>query len=57
MALNDRLRAEVDELAGTISTLEDNVQERWLLIGGGLVLAGLLIGVAIKARPRRSAWS
>ncbi|MEM8766995.1 MAG: TIGR04211 family SH3 domain-containing protein [Pseudomonadota bacterium] len=57
MALNDRLRTEVDELVGTISGLEDNVQERWLLIGGGLVLAGLLIGIAIKARPRRSAWN
>jgi SH3 domain protein len=56
-ALNERLRSEVDELVVTISDLEDNVQERWLLIGGGLVLAGLVLGVAIKARPRRSAWS
>ena len=57
MALNDRLRTEVDELVGNIASLENNVQERWLLIGGGLVLAGLLLGVAIKARPRRSAWN
>jgi SH3 domain protein len=56
-ALNERLRAEVDELVATINALEDNVQERWLLIGGGLVLAGLLLGAAIKARPRRSAWT
>ncbi len=56
-ALNDRLRAEVDELVANIATLEDNVQERWLMIGGGLVLAGLILGVAIKARPRRSAWN
>jgi SH3 domain protein len=56
-ALNERLRSEVDELVATITALEDNVQERWLLIGGGLVLAGLILGVAIKARPRRSAWS
>lgn len=28
----------------------------WLLIGGGLVLLGLLLGVAIKSRPRRSPW-
>jgi len=56
-ALNERLRAEVDELVANIATLEDNVQQRWLLIGGGLVLAGLLLGVTIKARPRRSAWS
>ena len=57
IALNDRLRSEVDELAATINTLEDNVQERWLMIGGALVLVGLLLGVAIKARPRRSAWN
>ena len=56
-ALNERLRSEVDELVATITALEDNVQERWLLIGGGLVLAGLILGVAIKARPRRSAWT
>jgi SH3 domain protein len=56
-ALNERLRGEVDELVATITALEDNVQERWLMIGGGLVLAGLILGVAIKARPRRSAWS
>lgn len=56
-ALNERLRGEVDELVATITVLEDNVQERWLLIGGGLVLAGLILGLAIKARPRRSAWS
>jgi SH3 domain protein len=57
MALNERLRTEVDELVVTIASLEDNVQERWLLIGGGLILAGLVLGVSIKARPRRSAWS
>ena len=57
VALNERLRTEVDELVVSISALEDNVQERWLLIGGGLVLAGLVLGAAIKARPRRSAWN
>ena len=56
-ALNERLRSEVDELVANIAALEDNVQERWLMIGGGLVLAGLVLGVAIKARPRRSAWN
>jgi SH3 domain protein len=57
VALNERLRSEVDELVVEIAKLEDNVQERWLMIGGGLVLAGLILGVAIKARPRRSAWN
>lgn len=56
-SLNERLRGEVNELVVTIAALEDNVQERWLLIGGGLVLAGLILGFAIKARPRRSAWN
>jgi SH3 domain protein len=55
--LNNRLRSEVDNLVSDRSRLEENVQERWLLIGGGLVLVGLLGGVAIKSRPRRSAWS
>jgi len=55
--LNARLRSEVDRLVADVARLEENVQERWLLIGAGLVLGGLLLGVAIKARPRRSAWS
>jgi SH3 domain protein len=55
--LNARLRSEVDELVGNITALEDRAQERWLMIGGGLVLLGLICGFAIKSRPRRSAWS
>jgi SH3 domain protein len=57
MALNDRLRSEVDELVAGIAVMEDNVQERWLMIGGALMLTGLVLGVSIKARPRRSAWN
>jgi SH3 domain protein len=56
-ALNDRLREEVDELVAAMAALEDNAQQRWLLMGGGLVILGLILGVAIKARPRRSAWN
>lgn len=55
--LNARLRTEVDSLVADVARLEENVQQRWLMIGAGLVLAGLLLGVAIKSRPRRSAWS
>jgi len=55
--LNDRLRGEVDELLLEAQQLRDNVQQRWLLIGAGLVLTGLLLGVIIKSRPRRSAWT
>lgn len=37
--------------------LEDDRQIRWMLIGGGLVLTGLILGVLIKSRPqRRDAW-
>lgn len=55
--LNARLREEVDDLVSSLNTLEDNAQQRWLMIGGGLVLVGLALGYAIKARPRRSAWT
>jgi hypothetical protein len=55
--LNGRLRAEVDELVASITQLEDNARERWLMIGGGLVLIGLVLGFAVKSRPRRSAWN
>jgi SH3 domain protein len=56
-SLNARLRAEIDDLIAANRRLESNIQERWLMIGGGLVFAGLIAGVAIKARPRRSGWS
>jgi SH3 domain protein len=56
-SLNARLRAEVDDLTEESQRLEHSTEQRWLLIGGGLVLGGLLAGVAIKARPRRSGWS
>ena len=56
-SLNARLRAEVDDLTEESQRLESNTEQRWLLIGGGLVLGGMLAGVAIKARPRRSGWS
>ncbi len=55
--LNARLRAEVDDLTEESQRLESNTEQRWLLIGGVLVLGGMLAGVAIKARPRRSGWS
>ena len=57
VALNARLRAEVDDLIQESQRLERGTEQRWLMIGGGLVLGGLLAGVAIKARPRRSGWS
>ncbi len=56
-SLNARLRAEVDDLTEESQRLESNIEQKWLLIGGVLVLGGMLAGVAIKARPRRSGWS
>ncbi len=55
--LNERLSSEVDDMVTAVSALEDNVEERWLMIGGGLMLVGLILGVVIKSRPRRSAWN
>jgi SH3 domain protein len=56
-ALNARLRTEVDRLSEETQSLESNLEQRWMLIGGGLVLGGLVAGIAFKARPRRSGWS
>lgn len=55
--LNERLRNEVEDLAAERDSLRSNAQQRWLIVGGGLVLLGLLLGVLIKARPRQSAWT
>jgi SH3 domain protein len=55
--LNARLRDELDELVSQRDMLTENSQQRWLMIGGGLVLLGLILGIIIKARPRRSAWT
>ncbi len=57
VALNTRLRAEVDDLIQESQRVEQGSEQRWLLIGGGLVFGGLIAGVALKARPRRSGWS
>ena len=54
---NERLVEEVSNLTKTVKQLEENVQRDWLLIGGGLVLLGLLLGVAIKARPKQTSYS
>ena len=52
-----RLRDELDDLAEARNRLEDNAENQAILIGAGLLLLGLLLGVIIKARPQKSAWS
>ena len=54
---NARLQEELDDLAESHARLQDAAENRMLMIGGGLILLGLIAGVAIKARPQRSAWS
>lgn len=56
-AENQQLQAQTTQLSERVRSLERNVQLRWLLFGGGLVLIGLLIGVVIKSRPKRSTWA
>jgi len=56
-ASNDSLQKQVTQLKERVSQLERNVMLRWMLAGGGLVLLGLLIGVLIKSRPKRSSWA
>lgn len=47
----------MDRLIDEVQRLESNIEQRWMLIGAGLALGGLLAGVALKVRPRRSGWS
>lgn len=49
---NTRLAAQFEEQSNKARQLEENLQLKWLLYGGALVLIGLLIGVVLKARPR-----
>ncbi len=55
--LNDRLRNELEDLAAERERLAENLQRQWLLMGAGLIFIGLVLGVIIKSRPRKSAWS
>ena len=55
--LNGRLRQEVDTLMYQYQKTESNQRAYSMLIGGSLLLSGILLGVIIKSRPRRSGWS
>lgn len=50
---NAELRRARDDLAEQAEKLQGNVEMRWMLVGGGLILAGLLIGVWLGSRSRR----
>jgi len=55
--LNAQLRQEVESLALELQVIRDEASRTSLLWGAGLILLGLIIGLLVKARPRRSAWS
>jgi len=54
---NQELQAQVSQLSERVNQLERNAALRWFLAGGVLVVAGLVLGVMIKARPKRSSWA
>lgn len=54
---NVQLKARVAKLTAQVQQLERSELLRFFLFGGGLVITGLIIGAAIKSRPKRSAWA
>lgn len=54
---NEDLTSQVARLTTTVHSLEGDVQTRWLGLGGGLVVVGLILGVIIKSRPKKRAWN
>lgn len=54
---NQELHQQVTELSSKVGQLERNIQLRWLMGGGALVLLGLSLGAWIKSRPKRSTWA
>lgn len=53
----EQLQTTVNDQAAQIQSLKSNDLQTWFLFGGGLVVTGLLLGVAIKSRPKsRNGW-
>lgn len=52
---NTLLVGQVEELSSKNRQLESNVQLKWLLYGGALVLIGLIFGLVLKKRPKPQA--
>ena len=55
--LNAELRQEIESLAVELQSVRVSGERRAWLYGGGLVIAGLLIGRLLATRRRSSAWS
>ena len=54
---NAKLQREFDDLLTRAEQGEGRFEMGWMLVGGGLVLAGFLIGVWVASRSRRrSSW-
>lgn len=52
-----KLQQKVGELDVQVKSLKANEVEIWILTGAGLVVLGLVFGIAIKSRPkRRDGW-
>lgn len=57
LAEQERVAAELAALRQLNANLQNDRQTRWMLVGGGLVLVGIVVGALIKSRPmRRDAW-
>ncbi len=54
---NQSLLTQATQLTERVAQLERNAMLHWLLAGGGLMLLGLILGVWLKSRPRRSNWA
>jgi SH3 domain protein len=54
---NTSLQSQVDELSSEVAQLKRNVQLRWMLAGGALVLLGIALGIWFKSRTKRSSWN
>jgi SH3 domain protein len=56
-AQSEQLQLTASDQAAQISTLKSSGLEVWLLTGGGLVVLGLVFGIAIKSRPKsKNGW-
>jgi len=48
------LQHRIETLEGEVSRLTDRSRQRWFMIGGGVLLAGILFGIVVTRIPWRS---